>query len=226
MNLDGYVPVHTRLRMALTAHPDLRVWEESHKLVEVGDRLFIEASVLVYRSVDDPFPSRGTVYEPFPGRTAFQRDSELMVAYTSALGRALGYMGFGIERGMASVDEIMARTDDPDEIITRTRITKTKPSDREETIHATRITRATPGSRAKRPSEPPREPSDAPPPPDDPEQPRGHRQQPTDKMMAFLRRLNDERGNPLNAPELGRCAGSFDLCREKIDELQAMPKLS
>lgn len=206
MNLDGYVPVHTRLRMALTAHPDLRVWEESHKLVEVGDRLFIEASVLVYRSVDDPFPSRGTVYEPFPGRTAFQRDSELMVAYTSALGRALGYMGFGIERGMASVDEIMARTDDPDEIVTRTK--------------------ATPGSRAKRPSEPSREPSDAPPPPDDPEQPKGHRQQPTDKMMAFLRRLNDERGNPLNAPELGRCAGSFDLCREKIDELQAMPKLS
>jgi hypothetical protein len=206
MNLDGYVPVHTRLRMALTAHPDLRVWEESHKLVEVGDRLFIEASVLVYRSVDDPFPSRGTVYEPFPGRTAFQRDSELMVAYTSALGRALGYMGFGIERGMASVDEIMARTDDPDEIVTRTK--------------------AAPGSRAKRPSEPPREPSDAPPPPDDPEQPKGHRQQPTDKMMAFLRRLNDERGNPLNAPELGRCAGSFDLCREKIDELQAMPKLS
>jgi hypothetical protein len=206
MNLDGYVPVHTRLRMALTAHPDLRVWEESHKLVEVGDRLFIEASVLVYRSVDDPFPSRGTVYEPFPGRTAFQRDSELMVAYTSALGRALGYMGFGIERGMASVDEIMARTDDPDEIVTRTK--------------------ATPGSRAKRPSEPSREPSDAPPPPDDPEQPKGHRQQPTDKMMAFLRRLNDERGNPLNAPEMGRCAGSFDLCREKIDELQAMPKLS
>ena len=206
MNLDGYVPVHTRLRMALTAHPDLRVWEESHKLVEVGDRLFIEASVLVYRSPDDPYPSRGTVYEPFPGRTAFQRDSELMVAYTSALGRALGYMGFGIERGMASVDEIMARTDDPDEIVTRTK--------------------AAPGSRAKRPSEPPREPSDAPPPPDDPEQPKGHRQQPTDKMMAFLRRLNDERGNPLNAPELGRCAGSFDLCREKIDELQAMPKLS
>jgi len=206
MNLDGYVPVHTRLRMALTAHPDLRVWEESHKLVEVGDRLFIEASVLVYRSPDDPYPSRGTVYEPFPGRTAFQRDSELMVAYTSALGRALGYMGFGIERGMASVDEIMARTDDPDEIVTRTK--------------------ATPGSRAKRPSEPSREPSDAPPPPDDPEQPKGHRQQPTDKMMAFLRRLNDERGNPLNAPELGRCAGSFDLCREKIDELQAMPKLS
>ena len=206
MNLDGYVPVHTRLRMALTAHPDLRVWEESHKLVEVGDRLFIEASVLVYRSPDDPYPSRGTVYEPFPGRTAFQRDSELMVAYTSALGRALGYMGFGIERGMASVDEIMARTDDPDEIVTRTK--------------------ATPGSRAKRPSEPPREPSDAPPPPDDPEQPKGHRQQPTEKMMAFLRRLNDERGNPLNAPELGRCAGSFDLCREKIDELQAMPKLS
>jgi hypothetical protein len=206
MNLDGYVPVHTRLRMALTSHPDLRVWEESHKLVEVGDRLFIEASVLVYRSVDDPFPSRGTVYEPFPGRTAFQRDSELMVAYTSALGRALGYMGFGIERGMASVDEIMARTDDPDEIVTRTK--------------------AAPGSRAKRPSEPPREPSDAPPPPDDPEQPKGHRQQPTDKMMAFLRRLNDERGNPLNAPEMGRCAGSFDLCREKIDELQAMPKLS
>jgi len=206
MNLDGYVPVHDRLLMALNAHPDLRVVEVGHQIVQLGDRAFIEATVEVYRTADDPRPSRGTVWEPFPGRTAFQKDSELMVAYTSALGRALGYMGFGIERGMASVDEIMARTDDPDEIVTRTK--------------------ATPGSRAKRPSEPSREPSDAPPPPDDPEQPKGHRQQPTDKMMAFLRRLNDERGNPLNAPELGRCAGSFDLCREKIDELQAMPKLS
>ena len=208
MNLDGYVPVHTRLRMALTAHPDLRVWEESHKLVEIGERLFIEASVLVYRSPDDPYPSRGTVYEPFPGRTAFQRDSELMVAYTSALGRALGYMGFGIERGMASIDEIMARTDDPDEIITRTK--------------------ATPGSRAKRPSEPPREPSDewqAHPAANTPVTPGGRREAPTEKMFAFLERLNIERGNPLDGPTIAKCAGSFDLCREKIDELQLLPKV-
>jgi len=110
MNLDNYVPVHSRLLQALDAHPHLRVVEEGHTIVEIGDRHYVEATVLVYRDPEDPRPARGTVWEPIPGRTPFTRDSELMVAYTSALGRALGYMGHGISHGMASSDEIANRT--------------------------------------------------------------------------------------------------------------------
>ena len=208
MNLDGYVPVHDRLLMALNAHPDLRVVEVGHQIVQLGDRAFIEATVDVYRTADDPRPSRGTVWEPFPGRTAFQKDSELMVAYTSALGRALGYMGHGIERGMASVDEIRNRTEPEGSQIQRSKpgISKAK------TIA---------GSMAARAAE------EIPPPPDDPEPVQrgsGRRKEPTEKMLAFLQRLNVERMSPLDDMEVARCAADFDLCRQRIDELQALPK--
>ena len=208
MNLEGYVPVHDRLRMALAAHPDLRVVELGHQVVGMGDRTFIEATVEVYRTADDPRPSRGTVWEPFPGRTAFQKDSELMVAYTSALGRALGYMGFGIEAGMASVDEIRNRTE-PD----AGNVTRSKPG--------VSKAKAIAGSMAARASETP------PPPPEDPEPVQkgsGRRKEPTEKMLAFLERLNTERGNPLSPQDVARAAADFDVCRERIDELQALPK--
>lgn len=208
MNLDGYVPVHDRLRMALAAHPDLRVLELGHQIVQLGDRAFIEATVEVYRTTDDPRPSRGTVWEPFPGRTAFQKDSELMVAYTSALGRALGYMGFGIEAGMASVDEIRNRTE-PD----AGQISRSKPG--------VSKAKAIAGSMAQRASE------ETPPPPEDPEpvtRGSGRRKEPTEKMLAFLERLNTERGNPLSPQDVARAAADFDVCRERIDELQALPK--
>jgi len=208
VNLDGYVPVHDRLLMALNAHPDLRVVEVGHQIVQLGDRAFIEATVEVYRTADDPRPSRGTVWEPFPGRTAFQKDSELMVAYTSALGRALGYMGHGIERGMASVDEIRNRTEPEGGQITRSKPGASK-------------AKAIAGSMAARASE------EVPPPPEDPApvtRGSGRRKEPTEKMLAFLERLNTERGNPLSPQDVARAAADFDVCRERIDELQALPK--
>lgn len=110
MNLDGYIPVSERLRRALEIWPDLRVVEQGWQTVTVGDRLALECRVAVYRTVDDPLPALGTVLEPFPGSTPFTRGSELMVGMTSALGRALGYLGVGLDAGLASRDEIAART--------------------------------------------------------------------------------------------------------------------
>jgi hypothetical protein len=210
VNLDGYVPVNERLRQALDKYPDLRVVELEERVVDIGDKLFIRAAVEVYRTFDDPRPTIGTVWEPWPGRSAFQRDSECMVAFTSALGRALGYMGFGIDRGIASVDEIRARTEDPDLVIERTGPTKKV------------------GSMAQRAAQMAAQaPPDPPPPPEDPEpalKPSGRRKEPTEKMLGFLERLNRERGNPLTAQDVARCAADFDECRRKIDELQEMPK--
>jgi hypothetical protein len=211
--LENYVDVAARLAMAHQKYDDLRIVEEGYKVVEIAGETFLECVVWVYRDVNDTMPTRGSVTEPFPGKTPFTRNSELMVGLTSALGRALGYMGFGSNRHIASADEVLARTE-PDVEITRTN-------------HKTGRT-TTVGSRARRP-EPAatdnREP-EPPPPPADTEPATGRRKEPTEKMMAFLRSLNNERGNPLNGPELGRCAGDFDYCREKIDELQAMPKMS
>ena len=56
-----------------------------------------------------------------------------MVGMTSALGRALGYLGFGIDKGIASNDEVAARIG----------------TDRELNDAMPAVTRAKVGSRAK-----------------------------------------------------------------------------
>ena len=117
-NLDNYVDVPTRLRMALEKHPDLRIQESQPIFREVNDKLYIEIKCTVWRDKDDPLPVIAYCWEPFPGTTPYTRDSEQMNASTSALGRALGMMGFGIEHKMASKQEVLARQAEPD-VVTR-----------------------------------------------------------------------------------------------------------
>ena len=107
--LDGYVDVPTRLRMALEKYPDLRVVESGHQIVEVADLTFLVCHVTVYLTPDDPRPVGGSAWERLPGLTPYTKNSELMVGMTSALGRALGYLGFGIDKAIASQNEVDAR---------------------------------------------------------------------------------------------------------------------
>ena len=106
MNLDGYVTVDERLRLALDTFPELRIVEQAPEIVTVGDQAFVSVTTTVYRNPDDPIPTTGTAWEPFPGRTPFTKDSEMMNAATSALGRALGYMGLGLSKSIATRDEV------------------------------------------------------------------------------------------------------------------------
>ena len=108
-NLDNYVDVPTRLRMALQKYPDLRVQESQPVFREIGNKLYIEIRCTVWRDKDDQLPCIAFCWEPFPGTTPYTRDSEQMNASTSALGRALGMMGFGIDTKMASKQEVLAR---------------------------------------------------------------------------------------------------------------------
>jgi hypothetical protein len=113
MDLGDYVEVKDRLRAALERYPHLRVVEEHATITEVGDRQFLICRVAVHRTQDDPLPMVAAAWEPLPGRTPYTKDSELMVGMTSALGRALGYMGFGITKSIASANEVEARQDRP-----------------------------------------------------------------------------------------------------------------
>jgi hypothetical protein len=112
-NLDNYVDVPTRLRMALEKFPDLRVQESQPTFREVNEKLYIEIRCTVWRDKDDQLPCIAYCWEPFPGRTPYTKDSEQMNASTSALGRALGMMGFGIDHKIASKQEVMARQEQP-----------------------------------------------------------------------------------------------------------------
>ena len=108
-DLSEYVEVKTRLKQALALYPQLRIVEHRPEITQVGDQLFIECSVTVSRDPDDPIPVTAYMFEPYPGRTTFTKLSEQANGATSALGRALGYMGFGIDKSIASSNEVLGR---------------------------------------------------------------------------------------------------------------------
>jgi len=111
-NIDNYVDVPTRLSEALKRYPDLRIQETAAEVVTMPDgSTFYRCTVTVWRDASDLIPSIATAAEPYPGKTPYTKNSEFMVGMTSALGRALGYMGFGINKSIASRNEIEARQD-------------------------------------------------------------------------------------------------------------------
>jgi hypothetical protein len=110
--LSGYVDVATRLRMALKDWPQLRIQETGCTLEQVGEQLFLICVVTVWRDERDAVPVIASAAEQVPGRTPYTRNAERMVGFTSALGRALGYMGYGIDKAIASADEVHHRKEE------------------------------------------------------------------------------------------------------------------
>ena len=117
-NIDNYVDVPTRLAEALKKYPNLRIQETDAQVVTMPDgSCFYRCTVTVYRDVDDALPAIATAAEPYPGKTPYTKNSEFMVGMTSALGRALGYMGFGVNKSIASKNEVLARQEDDGDIV-------------------------------------------------------------------------------------------------------------
>jgi hypothetical protein len=114
-----YVDVAERIRIFRDLYPEgsLRpanparpFWIED--VPNIGPRLVYVAAA--YRTPDDPAPGIGSAWEPLPGRTPYTRDSELMVAETSAWGRAIvAALAADTKRGVASADEVRARQSPP-----------------------------------------------------------------------------------------------------------------
>jgi len=216
MNLDGYVTVNERLKLALAKYPDLRVEELPFDIVEIGGQTNLHCTVRVYTTPDDTRPVLGSVLEPIPGRTPYTRNSELMVGMTSALGRALGYLGFGIDKGIASNDEVAARIG----------------TDREFNDAMPAVTRAKVGSRAKTGAQKAAEAAlergggaDSPEPLESvldafPGASVKKRQEPTEKMIGFYKRLCRERSIEYDEQALV----DFDACKIAIDRLKDMPR--
>ena len=117
-NIDNYVDVPTRLTEALKKYPNLRIQETDAQVVTMPDgSTFYRCTVTVYRDVDDALPAIATAAEPYPGKTPYTKNSEFMVGMTSALGRALGYMGFGVNKSIASKNEVLARQEEDSDIV-------------------------------------------------------------------------------------------------------------
>jgi hypothetical protein len=108
-SLDGYIEVPDRILAFKEKYPDGTL-QGDWCITEVGDELFVVYVAKAYRTPDDERPAVGTAWEPYPGKTPYTKDSELMNAETSAWGRAIVALGF-LAQGekVASAQEVRAR---------------------------------------------------------------------------------------------------------------------
>ena len=109
-----YVDVAQRIREFREKHPDGSLQplnlEKPFIVTEVGGKTFVVYVAAAYRTPDDQRPGVGVAWEPFPGPTAFTKDSELMNAETSAWGRAIVAALAADTKKVASADEVQARS--------------------------------------------------------------------------------------------------------------------
>jgi hypothetical protein len=104
-----YKDVATRLSEIRAIYPELSLQQVRCELIDQGGQLGWLYVAAAFRTPDDLRPGMGTAFEPVPGKTPYTKDSELMVAETSAWGRALVAIGADTKNGVASADEVKAR---------------------------------------------------------------------------------------------------------------------
>lgn len=103
-DLNNYIPVHKRIAEFYRKFPDGRIVTRLVRLNEDSGFVCIKASA--YRHVEDAQPSAtGHAFEirgqGYVNTTSFIENGE-----TSAVGRALANLGFEIEKGIASREEM------------------------------------------------------------------------------------------------------------------------
>lgn len=107
----GYIEVGERIQKFYERFPEGSLVAHHKPYLEtIGERTFIVYCAAAYRTPDDRKPGIGYAWEPVPGPTPFTKDSELMNAETSAWGRAIAACGFETRNGIATREEVQART--------------------------------------------------------------------------------------------------------------------
>jgi len=107
-SMDGYVTVPERIALFYKRHPEGSLQMEPPEFLEIEGKRWAMGRAFAYRTPDDPRPGIGTAWEIVPGTTPFTRGSEIQNLETSAWGRAIGALGIGIDKSIATWDEIEA----------------------------------------------------------------------------------------------------------------------
>jgi hypothetical protein len=107
-NLDGYVTVPERIALFYKRYPEGSLQADPPEWAEIEGKRFLIVKAYAYRTPDDQRPGTGQAWEIVPGTTPYTRGSELMNGETSAFGRAIGALGIGVDKSIATVDEINA----------------------------------------------------------------------------------------------------------------------
>lgn len=105
-DLKDYVTVAERLRVFMDRYPDGSMQLDPVEFREVEGKTWVIGRAYAYRTPDDPRPGMGTAWEQIPGTTPYTRNSEIQNLETSAWGRALAAIGIGIDKGVATWEEV------------------------------------------------------------------------------------------------------------------------
>jgi hypothetical protein len=116
-NLGDYVEVKDRIRLFYEAHPTGALVTGEVRISVDDDTPRVIVQAFAYRTPDDPHPGVGWSWMSLPGTTSYTKGSELENTETSAWGRAIGSLGIGIDKSIASANEVRAKggKDEPDE---------------------------------------------------------------------------------------------------------------
>ena len=114
VDLRDYNTVAMRIAEFRHKHPEgcLRPVDPHNpfKIIELDGKSYVCYTAAAYRTPDDTAPGIGVAWEPYPGRTPYTRDSELMNAETSAWGRAIvAVLAADTVAGIATREEIENR---------------------------------------------------------------------------------------------------------------------
>jgi hypothetical protein len=113
--LKDYVDVKDRIKLFYDKHPDGRLTTADvtiHTDPDGEQRVMVKA--LAYRTPDDPVPGAGHSWMVLPGSTPYTKGSEVENTETSAWGRAIGSLGIGIDKSIASGDEVRGKAGEGD----------------------------------------------------------------------------------------------------------------
>jgi hypothetical protein len=108
---EDYIPVNERIAQFIAKYPggSLQPVDPANPYTVIegkGESSWIVYGAAAYRHPEDPRPGIGYAWEPVPGKTPYTRGSELMVAETSAWGRAIAALGIATNRSVASAEEV------------------------------------------------------------------------------------------------------------------------
>jgi hypothetical protein len=106
-NMQDYVDVKERIAQFYKKYPDGSIQFEYKGILESNPDM-IWGIAYAYRTATDERPGIGTAAELAVGKTNFTRGSELMNLETSAWGRAIGALGIGLGKSVATRQEVEA----------------------------------------------------------------------------------------------------------------------
>ena len=105
--LENYVDVPQRIKLFYEKYPEGSLQMDPELLFkEVGDQIIVIGRAFAFRHPGDENPGVGTAQEYLPGKTNFTRGSEIQNLETSCWGRAIGSLGIGIDKAIATREEV------------------------------------------------------------------------------------------------------------------------